>query len=183
MPQSVLVIHGAGEPRRRGGKIYWEPLLGPSLGSHYEVHAPRMPGPDEPKYAAWSKAVADLLANLDKPVVVGHSLGASVLLKFLSEADSRPPIAGLFLVATPYWGPEMPEFALRSDFASRLRDLSRLYLYHSRDDNCVSMDHLERYSRALPQAVVRLLDGRGHEFDQPGFPELVADIQSLGSPT
>jgi hypothetical protein len=27
MPQLVLVIHGAGEPRRRAHKVYWEPLL------------------------------------------------------------------------------------------------------------------------------------------------------------
>jgi len=38
---------------------------------------------------------------------------------------------------------------------------------------------LERYSRALPQAIVRSLDGRGHEFDQPHFPELAADIRRL----
>ena len=180
MPQSVLVIHGAGEPRRRGGKVYWEPLLGPSLGSDYEVRAPRMPRPNDPQYAAWSSYLAEELAKLEQPVVVGHSFGASVLLKYLSEADSCPSLAGLFLVATPFWGPEFPEFALRSDFAARLHALSRLYFYQSRDDGEIPMDHLEKYRRALPQAVVRLLDGRGHEFDQPEFPELVADIRSLG---
>jgi hypothetical protein len=33
----------------------------------------------------------------------------------------------------------------------------------------------------LPQAVVRRLDGRGHEFNQEQFPELVADIRGLRS--
>jgi hypothetical protein len=32
MSRVVLVIHGAGEPRRRRGKVYWEPLLGYALG-------------------------------------------------------------------------------------------------------------------------------------------------------
>jgi hypothetical protein len=32
----------------------------------------------------------------------------------------------------------------------------------------------------LPHAVVRAVDGRGHEFNQPEFPELVADIRGLG---
>jgi hypothetical protein len=49
MARSVLVIHGAGEPRRRRGKVYWEPLLGDSLGRGYRVLAPRMPRPEYPQ--------------------------------------------------------------------------------------------------------------------------------------
>ncbi len=108
---------------------------------------------------------------------MGHSFGASVLLKYLAEASSRPAIAGLFLIATPYWGPSFPEFALPPDFGARLAEVSPLYLYHSRDDPEVPFEHLERYARALPQATIRPLDGRGHEFDQPQFHELVADIR------
>lgn len=180
MTRTVLVIHGAGEPRRRKGKVYWEPLLGHSLGSGYVVRAPRMPQPSEPQYEPWAKRIANLIADNDRPVLVGHSFGASVLLKYLSEVASRPALAGLFLVATPFWGPKFPEFALRPDFADTLRDLTPLYLYQSRDDPELPLEqHLERYRRALPHAVVRLLDGRGHEFDQPEFPELAADIRSL----
>ena len=71
------------------------------------------------------------------------------------------------------------EFALPADFAARLRDVSPLFLYHSKDDPEVPFEHVERYSRALPQAIVRAVDGRGHEFNQAGFPELVADIRQL----
>ena len=42
-----------------------------------------------------------------------------------------------------------------------------------------SFEHLERYRRVLPHAIVRALDGRGHEFNQPEFPELAADIRRL----
>jgi hypothetical protein len=153
MPRNVLVIHGAGEPRRRRGKVYWEPLLGDALGPGYLVKAPR--------------------------ILVGHSFGASVLLKYLSEAVRRPALAGLFLVATPFWGPDFPEFALAPDFGVRLRDVSPLYLFHSRDDPEIPFEHLERYSRVLPHAIVRALDGRGHDFNQPEFPELAADIRRL----
>ena len=177
----MLVIHGAGEPRRRNGKVYWEPLLQGSLGAGYVVRAPRMPEPDEPDYQAWAERIAELLAESVSPTVVGHSFGASVLLKYFSETASPPPIAGLFLVATPFWDEKkFPEFALRPNFAARLEALSPLYLYQSRDDTEIPSEHLERYRRAFPHAVVRLLDGRGHEFDQPEFPELVADIRSLG---
>jgi pimeloyl-ACP methyl ester carboxylesterase len=84
-------------------------------------------------------------------------------------------------VATPFWSLEFPEFVLPPDFGARLRDLSPIYLYRSRDDREIPAEHLERYRRALPHATVRVLEGRGHEFNQAEFPELVADIRDLES--
>jgi predicted alpha/beta hydrolase family esterase len=177
--RSVLIIHGAGEPRRRRGRVYWEPLLGSALGSGYRVQAPRMPRPEHPQYWTWARRIDELVVGKRRPILVGHSFGASVLLKYLSETVRRPALAGLFLVATPFWGQNFPEFALPPDFGVRLRDVRPLYLYHSRDDPEVSLEHLQRYGRVLRHAVVRVLDGRGHEFNQPEFPELVADIRRL----
>jgi uncharacterized protein len=179
MKRTILVIHGAGEPRRRNGRVYWEPMLEYSLGSDYSIKAPRMPKPEEPHHHTWARRIDELITDTTNPVLVGHSFGASVLLKYLAEADPLPAFTGLFLVATPFWGPDVPEFALPSDFAHRLRDVRSIHLYHSRDDKEVPLEHLERYRRALPQAIVRILDGRGHEFDQPEFPELAADIRAV----
>jgi len=179
MTRTVLVIHGAGEPRRREGKVYWEPLLERSLGPGYAVRAPLMPKPAEPHYESWAKRIAKLVAEHSEPLLVGHSFGASVLLKYLAEAASPPSFGGLFLVATPFWGPKFSEFALRPDFAQKLRDLAPLYFYQSRDDAELPLTHLEQYRKALPGATVRILEGRGHEFDQPEFPELAADIRSV----
>jgi predicted alpha/beta hydrolase family esterase len=103
-----------------------------------------------------------------------------VLLKYLAETLRRPALAGVFLVATPFWGPDFPEFALPPDFGERLRDLSPICLYHSRDDTEIPFGHLERYRRVLRHAIVRVLDGRGHEFNQVQFPELAADIRGIG---
>ncbi len=104
----------------------------------------------------------------------GDRLKASSLSR--AETDPRN---GANLIATPFWGPEFSEFALPPDFGARLRDVSPVYLYHSRDDAELPLEQLEHYRRALPQALVRVLDGRGHEFDQARFPELVADISQL----
>jgi predicted alpha/beta hydrolase family esterase len=179
MARPVLVVHGAGEPRRRRGRVYWEPLLGNALGPGYRVQAPRMPRPAQPQYWAWARRIDELIARMRRPTLVGHSLGASVLLKYLSETVRRPSLTGVFLVATPFWGPDFPEFALPPDFGARLREVRPICLYHSRDDPEIPLEHLERYRRALPRAIVRVLDGRGHEFNQPQFPELAADIRRL----
>ena len=181
MARSVLVIHGAGEPRRRRGKVYWEPLLGDALRRGYRVLAPRMPRPEQPQYWTWARRIDELIGGIRSPILVGHWFGASVLLKYLAESVRRPALAGLFLVATPWWGPELPEFALPPDVGARLRDLSPIYLYHSRDDAEIPVEHLARYRRALPHATVRVLEGRGHEFAQAQFPELVADIRGLAA--
>lgn len=177
MARTVLVIHGAGAPHRRRGKVYWEPLLESSLGSTYRVSAPRMPKPEQPNYWTWARRVDELLTRARTPIIVGHSFGASVLLKYMSETVRRPAFAGLFLIATPCWGAKFPEFALAPDAGVRLRDLSPIYFYHSRDDDQVPFEHVERYRRLLPHAKLRALNGRGHEFDQPEFPELAADIR------
>jgi hypothetical protein len=141
-----------------------------------------MPRPADPQYWTWACRIDELLLRMRRPILVGHSFGASVLLKYLSETIRRPAFAGVFLLATPFWGTDFPEFVLAPDFGVRLRDVSPLYLYHSRDDREAPFQHLERYSRVLPHAIVRGLDGRGHEFDQAQFPELAADIRRIGRP-
>ena len=55
---------------------------------------------------------------------------------------------------------------------------NKIFLYHSKDDPVVPFSALEKYKNALPQATVRVLDGRGH-INQEDFPELVKDILSI----
>src|SRR5215470_16485399 len=174
MAREVLFVHSAGPQGEHHGSDDFVRLLRAGLGDAYELRAPLMPAPDEPRYAAWA-AHLDAVAG-GATLLVGHSLGGSVLVKWLCETARRDALAGLFLVATPFWGTDMPDWALRGDFAARLPPIARLFLYHSRDDDGVPFRHLARYARALPRATVRELDGYGHLFDRP-FPELVADIE------
>ena len=177
MPHQVFVFHGAGEPRLRDGRVYWEPLLERGLGADYQVHAPRMPDPEDPHHDPWAAKIDALIGTAGRPLLVGHSFGASTLLKHLARVAKRPVLRGVFLVATPFWGREFPEYALESRDIAALQDLSPLFFYQSRDDEELGAEHLAKYARAFPHASIRELDGRGHEFDQDDFPELVADIR------
>jgi uncharacterized protein len=177
MSKDVLVFHGAGEPRMRDGRIYWEPLLEAGLGAEFRVLAPRMPDPEDPHYAPWAAKIAEQIATADRPILVGHSFGASTLLQFLARAEPRPAFRGAFFVSTPFWDPDFQAYALTKRDIAKLQRMSPLIFYQSRDDEVVGFEHLGKFENALPQATFRELDGCGHEFDQAGFPELVADIQ------
>jgi uncharacterized protein len=177
MKQQVLFVHSAGPQGRGEGSSLLVAALRKGLGSGYDLRYPIMPDPDDPAYEPWKKRVESEMAELDDDAfIIGHSLGGSVLLKCLSESKRKRPVAGLFLVATPFWGPNMQEFALRDDFSAGLSEVRRIFLYHSRDDDGVPFAHLGSYARALPQATVRELDGYGHVFEK-GCRELVEDIR------
>src|SRR6266545_2586944 len=103
--QRILFIHGAGNKRNDEGSGQLIAHLQEALGAGYEVLSPDMPDPDHPQYEAWATQVRKELAALDNhAILIGHSVGGSVLLKCLSEGAYPKHVAGLFLVAAPYWG-------------------------------------------------------------------------------
>jgi len=125
------------------------------------------------------------LSALDGEVIlVGHSLGASILLKYLSEEKVEKPVAGIFLVAPPYWGAEdweVSEYALQKDFASKLPEGLPVFFYHSRDDEWVPFAHLALYTEKFPRATIREFVNRGHQFDDD-LSEVALDIERWSSP-
>jgi uncharacterized protein len=181
MKKQVLFIHGGGEGAYEEDKKMAAGLRD-ALGAAYEVRCPLMPGEDRPEYEAWKNRIAKEITALDGEVVlVGHSLGASILLKYLSEEKVGKPVAGVFLIAPPYWGAEdweVDEYELRKDFASRLPKALPVFFYHSRDDEWVPFAHLALYKEKLPQAIIHQFDGRGHQFNN-NLSEVAWDIKRL----
>ncbi len=174
--RDVLFLPGAGDPNDPEGSAHLAGYLARELGDAYDVRAPIMPNFEDPDYRSWRDAIEAHLAELGPdPIVVGHSFGASVLLKFLAEGTYRERIAGLFLVSTPFWGSQFPTFALPDDFAAAVSDIPT-FLYHSRDDPEIPLSHLRRYQEHLPNATSRVIEGSEHSFIH-GLPELVRDIQ------
>jgi predicted alpha/beta hydrolase family esterase len=181
MKKQVLFIHGGGEGAYEEDKKMAANLQD-VLGAAYDVRCPKMPDEDRPEYEAWKDQISRELAALDGEVIlVGHSLGASILLKYLSEAKVEKPVAGIFLVAPPYWGAEdwqVSEYELHENFASKLPKELPVFLYHSRDDEWVPFAHLALYTEKLPRATIHEFDGRGHQFNND-LSEVARDIQRL----
>jgi uncharacterized protein len=177
----VLFVHGGGEGAyEEDGKMATS--LRDELGDAYDVRFPRMPNEDSPEYEAWKARISNELTGMDGgAILVGHSLGASILLKYLSEVEAAKPVAGVFLIAPPYWGVEdweVGEFTPRADYASKLPEGMPVFFYHSRDDEVVPFAHLALYKERLPWATVREFDDRGHQFGD-NLSEVARDIEKL----
>ena len=156
--------------------------LSKSLGNEYLLHNPLMPEPENPRYTAWKMQLQSVLpVGGNKAALIGHSLGGSVIVKYLSEGLCQLPIAGLFLVGVPYWGKRgwtIDEFMFERESLLELPGIDKVFIYHSRYDKWVPYSHSQMYMKTLPGAVLRTVDGEQHEFCD-GLPVLVNDIQRL----
>lgn len=177
----VLFVHGAGGEAFEADEALVRSLR-EALGSDFDVEYPEMPDADAPEFGTWRDRISRELSALDGGVIlVGHSLGGSVLLKYLSEERVEKPIAGVFLIAAPYWGTvdwEVAEFGLREDFPAALPEDVPIFLYHSRDDEEVPFAHLALYAGRLPRATIREVEGRGHQLGDD-LSEVAEDIARL----
>jgi predicted alpha/beta hydrolase family esterase len=186
MPEHVLVIQGAGSGAYEEDEQLVESLRR-SLGPRYEVRYPAMPDEDNAPYDEWRQQIEQELADVPgQAFLVGHSVGASVIAKWLSERKDETVIAGVFLAACPFWGGDgwrydgYEEFELPPGIAARLPKGMPIYLYHCRDDATVPFDHLALYAQTLPQATVRALDEGGHQFNDD-LSAVARDIETLVS--
>jgi predicted alpha/beta hydrolase family esterase len=177
----VLFVHGGGGEAFGADEALVRSLR-EALGPDFRVEYPEMPDAHAPEFGRWRDRISHELSAFDGGVIlVGHSLGGSILMKYLSEERVEKPIAGVFLIATPYWGTadwEVAEFELRENFPAALPEDVPIFLYHSRDDEVVPFAHLALYAGRLPHATVREFEDRGHQLGED-LSEVAEDIARL----
>lgn len=160
----------------------WKDVLIQTL-PEYEVIYPKMPNSKNARYPEWKLWFEKLFPLLSGEVVlVGHSLGGIFLAKYLSENNFPQKISSLHLVAAPYddeYCPDEPlaDFELGHTVEAINEKVSKIFLYHSKDDTSVPFLDVEKYKHDLPNAVTRIFEDKGH-FNQETFPELVEDIKN-----
>ena len=182
MTQPVLFIHGSGDAGVYAEDGRLVASLQAALGPAYAVRYPYMPLEESAAYADWNARLAvELAAGDDAIMLVAHSVGGAILLKYLTEEQVTRPIAGLFLLATPFFGGDADwnyaDMTLPPAFAAQLPPIPHIVVYHSRDDEVVAFAHLALYAAHLPDATIRAFDGRGHQFGND-LTEVAEDIKS-----
>lgn len=177
----ILFIQGGGEGAYDIDKKL-ALFLEDNLKEKFDIVYPRMPNENDPHYKNYKLIIKEELKKIDTVVIpVGHSLGACFLLKYLSEHKTDNNIAGLFLIATPFWGPggwEYEGFSLQNDFPSKLPAEVPIFFYHGTDDEIAPFSHLALYAKKIPRAKIRVIQGRGHQLNND-LSDVVEDIKSL----
>ena len=168
MKKHVLFIQGGGNGGYEADAKLADSLKA-ALGNGYEVIYPQLQSDESVSDFGWPGQIGKEINDITGDVIlVGHSLGASLILKYLSETKIQKKISGIFLIATPFWSGDedwVKGLTLQPDFAGKLPGNIPIFLYHSMDDEEVPFEHLSLYAQKLPQATVHEIKKGGHQFN------------------
>jgi uncharacterized protein len=181
MKRQVLFIQGGGSEEDYAADAKLVESLQEGLGKEYVVHYPPLPNESTPDFGR-KKQIAEQISLINGEIILaGHSLGASMILKYLSESKVQKKIAGMFLISTPFWSGDedwKQPFKLHQGFANKLPKNVPIFFYHSQNDEEVPFAHLEQYEQNLPQATVRKITSGGHQLNND-LSIVAKDIKSL----
>jgi pimeloyl-ACP methyl ester carboxylesterase len=188
VPCQVLFIQGGGE----GTHDEWDNKLVDSLraelGAGFEVRYPRMPAEDDPSAATWVPVIRGAMAALeDGAVVIGHSVGGTILVHTLVDRPPDRRLGAIVLVAAPFVGTggwPAGEFELPNDLGARLPIGVPIHLFHGLDDDTAPPAHADLLAHAIPQAQVHRLPGRDHQLgnDLGEVAKLISAIRTSPAP-
>lgn len=165
----------------------WTDTFETELGEAFQVIRPQMPGKYNAKYEEWKIWFERHFEFFEPEVIlVGWSLGACFLVKYLLENKPSFTVEGLFLIAPVAYresgvgGEDGGDFTVGRRELSKLAEVTpKIHILHSKDDEVVPFAHAEAYKKALPEATLHSFNTRGHFFVET-FPELMEFIRGVG---
>ncbi len=139
--KNVLILHGAGN----NSSGNWFPWLKDELEKRgFAVWVPDLPNADRPSKKLWLQTVFNNKQwNFsDQTIIVGHSAGATLILRILEKLPTNIVIAKSILVAGPVErGTKKEYFKYKEDFVrdpfqwEKIKKSSRkFYLFYSASD-------------------------------------------------
>jgi predicted alpha/beta hydrolase family esterase len=187
----------------------WKKWLAEGLSDHFETIRIEMPNTMNAKYGEWkvwfekyfshihgaehhasAKTTLERIAEkkehekeVKKLVLVGHSLGAIFLMKYLSESGFPRGVDALHLVSPVLDnqglndGESVGSFAFSHAGLPHLhKAIPHIHIWGSTDDRIVPYDHAVRYHIATIGSVLHTFHDRGHFINQAHFVELFEEI-------
>src|SRR5262245_26374638 len=98
-----------------------------------------MPEEDDPRYDQWKATLEKELATLDeRAILIGHSIGGTVLVNALAEQSTRPRFGALVLLAAPFVGVggwSSDDLQSPHDLGARLPQDLPVHIYHGLEDD------------------------------------------------
>ena len=182
MSRQVLFVQGGGQGAHHEDARLVANLV-TELGSDYEVHYPLMPREDTPDYPTWNRVLVEQIVRRgDGVILVGHSVGAAIVIRTLAENRPKQTLAGVFLIAPPFVGEggwQIEGCILPEYIGAKVPDVP-IYVYHGRADEIVPFAHVDLYAALMPHAFIRRLAGRNHQLNDD-LSEVARDICALNA--
>lgn len=168
---TVFIFHGIGGSPEEN----WFPWLREKLTKKgHRVIVPQFPHADHPELQEWLTLFEQYRQELDEQsVLVGHSLGATFVLRLLEKLPR--PVRASFLVA-PVVGEMQNELDMlvapfiRDGFEWEKikKNAGACHLFHSDNDPFIALAQVKTAAQALG-ATFHLLPGAGHMNEADGF--------------
>jgi len=159
----------------------WKERLQEDLGDDYQVLLPRMPNGTNARYSEWALWFTNLSSVLtDGCILIGHSMGAVFLAKYLSENPFPCQVKATILIAAPHSDESLEplgDFKLEKLSEGFSRQSGEVTLFFGRDDPVIATTEIEKYQQELTKAKFVITSAPDH-FMRPLFPELVELIKS-----
>lgn len=175
----VVVAHGWADDPKRG----WIDWLTKQLSAEaVAATAPQFPDPKRPDIPVWMAVFSEAVGRSDEQLVlVGHSLGCLIVLKYLSDLETDIKIAGIVLVAgmpmTENW---RPEGLYPIDFNKAKSVASRRICIYSDDDDKVEPERTKELAQLIDAKLIHDA-GRGHFAGIHGVGELPSVLEAVKS--
>jgi predicted alpha/beta hydrolase family esterase len=180
MTTRIVFIQGGGDGAHDADAVMVASLER-ELGEGYPIDFPRMPDEDGPDFERWRPVIREAIGRTaDSVVVVGHSVGGYLLLKFLAEEQPALPVRAICILAAPFPSGDatwtIGGFELPDHFADLLPGGAPVFLYASQDDETVPYAHRDLYAGAIPGSLTRTTMG-GHQVSD-GLGVVADDIRA-----
>ncbi len=171
-------------------KIRWHgKYLGNGLGGDFQIIKPGMPLRDNANYEEWKIVFENYFNNMNENIIlIGNSLGATFLSKYLSENKVNKKILSIYMVAAPFDDSLTGEdlvggFELGEDLSLIEQNCDDVVFMFSKDDDCVPVSHAKKYREKLKNSEIIIYDSKNGHFGIEEFPEIVEmikeDVQDL----
>src|SRR3990167_6176205 len=169
-----VLLHGwEGSP-----ELNWFPWLKKELQKlRLEVEIPVLPNPDFPQMDEWLSFLNDFLGKEKEPIIlVGHSLGAVLILRYLEQQRKTPPIKMAALVAGGLENrrsiPQIANFFEKPFDFSKIRSSAEKFVSISgTDDPFTPREISEKLANSLGTEPIWVENG-GHLAEEWGYTKL-----------
>ncbi len=184
--KKIYLIHGWGGNPNSEAWFSW--LRNECRKRDIQLTIPGMPDTDNPKIEEWLEKAREVIKPDEETYLIGHSMGAQLILRYLEQLPAEVKINGCIFVAgffnlleTTYECPA--DVGIARPWIEKPIDLKKVRLHtddflaiFSRTDPCVPVSDSEIFKEKLGAEII-IKDDEGHFNETKEIKEIMGFIE------